>query len=225
MRYILVLTSSFAIASCLFGATADQVLSRMDAGAAKFQGLSADVSRITYTKVIDDKSSESGKILLKKQGPKDLQVLIDLVKPDAKTISFRGRRAEIFLPNIKTVQEYDLGKQGGLVDQFLLVGFGTTGRELKSNYSVKYAGQETIAGQSAHKLELTPIGEQLKERLRKLELWITETGEYPVQQMFTLPSGDYYLFTYSGVKVNPPLNDETLRLKLPKGVKREKMQK
>ena len=40
------------------------------------------------------------------------------------------------------------------MDQFLLVGFGTTGQELKANYSMKYVGEETISGQKAWKLEL-----------------------------------------------------------------------
>ena len=38
----------------------------------------------------------------------------------------------------------------------LLVGFGTTGKDLKSNYDVKYSGDETINGQRVQKLELTP---------------------------------------------------------------------
>ena len=31
------------------------------------------------------------------------------------------------------------------------------------------------------------------------------TARYPVQQKFIQPSGDYYLFTYRDVKVNPQL--------------------
>src|SRR3712207_8497622 len=55
-------------------------------------------------------------IMLKKQGPKDLQVLIDFTRPDAKSVAFRGRKAEVFYPKLKTVQEYDLGKQKGLME-------------------------------------------------------------------------------------------------------------
>ena len=42
-----------------------------------------------------------------------------------------------------------MGKRTDLMDQFLLVGFGTSGKELKSNYTVKYVGDETVAGQKA----------------------------------------------------------------------------
>ena len=51
-----------------------------------------------------------------------------------------------------------------------------------------------------------------------------DSGAYPVQQKLIQPSGDYYLFTYSGVKLNPQLTDEALKLKLPKGVKRQRAQ-
>lgn len=221
--YYLPLFFVLAVASPGAVSTED-VLGQMDQGAGKFTGLAADLTKVTYTKVIDEKTTESGTILLKKQGPKELLVLIDFVKPDAKTVSFRGRKAEFFFPKLNTVQEYDVGKQRGLVDQFLLVGFGTTGKELKANYEVKYTGDETVSGQRAHKLELTPTSPQIKEKLRKLELWLADSGAYPVQQKFIQPSGDYYLFTYSDVKLNPQLTDEALRLKLPKGVKRERAQ-
>ncbi len=202
----------------------EDILGRLDQSAPKFTGLSADLTRVTYTKVIDEKSTENGSILLKRQGPRDLQMLIDITKPDAKTVAFQGKKAEVYYPKLKTVQEYDIGKHKGLVDQFLLVGFGTTGKDLKSNYDIKYVGEETIGGQRAQKLELTPRSAQIKDRLRMLELWIAESGAYPVQQKLIQPSGDYYLFTYSGVKLNPQLTDAALRLNLPKGVKRERVQ-
>src|SRR4051812_24947405 len=121
-----------------FGATSQDVLAKLDQSAPKFNSMTANLSRLTYTKVIDDKSLEEGKISLKKAGPRDIMVLIEFVKPDTRTVSFRGRKAEILYPKLKTVQEIDLGKRTDLIDQFLLVGFGTSGQELQSNYSVKY---------------------------------------------------------------------------------------
>ena len=214
-----------AIPLAAFGTTTEDVLSKLDQSGPKFSSMTADLTRLTYTKVIDDKTTEQGRISLKKNGPKDLQVLIDFTKPDPRKVSFGGRKAEILYPKLRTVQEYDLGKQTDLVDQFLLVGFGTTGRDLKSNYSVKYLGDETVAGQKAHKLELTPSASARREKLQKMELWIAENGAHPVQQRFIQPSGDYYLFTYENVKLNPTLGDDAFRMQVPKGFKREFPQK
>jgi outer membrane lipoprotein-sorting protein len=104
------------------------------------------------------------------------------------------------------------------------VGFGS-GKDLKAAYAIKYVGEETIGGQKAHRLELTPSTPEIKEKLRRVELWMSENGNYPVQQRFVEPSGNYYMATYSNVKLNPSLTDDALRLKLPKGVKREHPQK
>ena len=133
-------------------------------------------------------------------------------------------KAEIYYPKMKTVQEYNLSKYSALVDQFLLVGFGTSGKELSSNYDIKAVGEEPIAGVPATHLELTPKTEARREKLKTLDLWISEEG-YPVQQKFLQPSGDYTSFTYTNVKLNAPLAEDALKLKVPKGVKREFPQK
>jgi outer membrane lipoprotein-sorting protein len=203
----------------------DTVLAKMDEAAPKFAGMFADLTRVSYTKVIDDKAVESGTILLRKQGPRSMQVLIDFKKPDPKMVAFGGSKAEIYYPKLEVVQEYDLGKRSDLVEQFTLAGFGTTGKELKANYEVRYVGEETVAGQKAHRLELVPLSKSRKENYEKLELWVAENGAYPVQQKLIRPSGDYELFTYSNVKLNPSIGDDALKLKLPKGVKREHPQK
>ena len=210
-----------ALPVACFGVGAEDVLAKLDQSAGKFNSMTATLTRLTYTKVIDDKSIEQGHIALKKVTPRDIQVLINFEKPDPRTVSFRGRKAEILYPKLKTVQEIDLGKRTDLIDQFLLVGFGTSGQELQSNYTVKYVGDEAVGGQKAHRMQLTPK----KDKVQPMELWIAENGGYPVQQKFVQPSGDYYLFTYQDVKLNPQLGNEAFTMKVPKGFKREFPQK
>lgn len=222
MRHSSVFALILATGVCT-AATAEDILQKLDQTAPKFTGMKASLSRTTYTKVLDEKSVETGSMALRKT-PKDLQVLINLVKPDEKVVAFRGRKAEVYFPKLKTVQEWDLGKHGNLIDQFLLVGFGS-GRDLRASYGIKYAGEETVGGQKTHHLELTPTVASVKDKLRRVDLWIADSGSYPVQQKFLQPSGDYYLVTYSDVRLNPALSEDALKLKLPKGVKREHPQK
>lgn len=92
---ILVFCSSVAPA-----ATAEEVLAKMNAAAPKFSSMTANIQRVTYTKVLDEKTTESGTIRIRKQG-KDLQVFMEVLKPDPKLVAFRGRKAEIFLPRLK----------------------------------------------------------------------------------------------------------------------------
>ena len=163
-------------------------------------------------------------MLLKRQKPQGLQALITFTKPDPRTVAFSGTKAELYYPKLKTVQEYNLSKYSDILDQFLLVGFGTSGKDLAANYDIKLGEEETVSGVSATRLDLTPKTEARKEKLKLLQLWITDGG-YPVQQKFLQPSGDFTVFTYGDVKLNPPLADDALKLKVPTGTNRETPQK
>src|SRR2546425_995606 len=87
------------------GGGLQDVMSRMDSAAPKFSGMSAKLEKVDYTKVIDDKSIESGTILVRRPKPHELQVKIEIVKPDQRFIALHGQKAELYYPKIKTVQE------------------------------------------------------------------------------------------------------------------------
>ncbi|HET8550645.1 MAG TPA: outer membrane lipoprotein carrier protein LolA [Bryobacteraceae bacterium] len=205
--------------------TVQDVLAQMDQSAAGFKGMSANLRSLKHTHVIDDNSEESGSVLLRKTAPHSIQVLVNFTKPDERTVAFGGKRAEIYYPKLKTVQEYNLAQHSALIHQFMALGFGASGRELAASYDVKLAGEETVAGGKAVKLELTPKTAAAREKLKRVELWMAEGGAYPVQQKFLQPSGDYTTFTYTDVKLNPAVGADALKLRLPKGVKRETPQK
>jgi len=104
------------------------------------------------------------------------------------------------------------------LDQFLLIGFGTSGKELAAAYNMSVLESETVDGQKTMRLELVPKSPDVLKHLKKLEIWLAENG-YPVQQKFYLPGGDYKLVTYTNVKMNVLLSDSDLKLKVPKDVK------
>ncbi len=214
-----------ALPALVLAATLSQILQTMDESAAAFRSMSAKVRRVAHTAVINEDSVDAGTMYLKRPRPHDLRMLVDLTEPDPKSVAYQGRKVEIFFPKIQTVQEYDLGKSKDLVEQYLLLGFGSSGKELSAAYDIRALGEETVAGQKATRLELIPKSKQVLEHLNKVELWISDSGGYPVQQKLYMPGGDYTLITYTDIKVNPDLPDGALRLKLPKNVKREFPQK
>ena len=196
---------------------------RMDAAAKNFQSMTARVTYLNHTDVLDDNSTETGTVTMKKVQAGDVQGRIDFELPDKKTVTIEARRVQIYLPKIKTVQIFDLGKHGEKLDQFIMIGFGTSGKQLATDYTMKVLGNDTVKGPQpvqAIKLELTPNTAEAREYLKKLELWIPVTGDpYPIQEKISQPSGDYRLVNYSGMKINPPLKADALELKLPPGVK------
>jgi outer membrane lipoprotein-sorting protein len=202
----------------------DAVLVRIDQFAASFRGMSAHMRRLSHTAVINEDNEDSGTILLKLPRPHDLRMLVDLTQPDQRTIAFQDHKLEVYYPKIQTVQQFDVGKSRELVEQFFLIGFGTTRADLESAHDIRLLGTETIEGQKTDRLELIPKSKEVLQHLLKFELWIS-SGGYPMQQKFYQPGGDYMLVTYSDIKINPPLPDSALKLHLPKNVKREYPQK
>jgi len=195
------------------------VLERMDRTGASFKAFSADLRSVAHTSVIDEDDVSTGTILVKRAS-RGMDMLMELTTPDRKSIAIHGQRAEIYYPKMKTVEEYDISRYRALLDQFLLIGFGTSGKELAQAYTMKVLGTDQLGEVKATRLELVPKSPDVLKNLKKLELWIPESGDYPVQQKFYLAAGDYKLATYTNVKKNPPLTDSDLKLRVPRDAKR-----
>lgn len=202
----------------------EAVLDRIDKAGAAFRSMSARVHRVSHTAVINEDNVDSGTMLVKRPKARDMRMLVDLTQPDPKTVAFQGRKLEVYYPKIHTVQEFDVGKSRELLDQFFLIGFGTSRADLEKAYDIRLLGPEALEGQKTERLELVPKSKEVLQHLNKFELWISGDG-YPVQQKFYLPGGDYMLVTYADMKINPDLPDSALKLHLPKDVKREFPQK
>ena len=204
-------------------ATLEQVLATMDKTGPEFHDLSASLKRTDYAPVLKETEEAQGLIRMKRAGPGDVRLLVEFTEPNPRTIAFEKSKAEFYYPKMQTVQEWNLGKSRSLVDQFLLLGFGSTGGALKGSYSVRLLGEQQISGEPTTRIELVPLAAAVLEQMKKAELWIAAEG-YPLQQKIYTSSSEY-TFTYSNVKINTNLPDSALKLQLPKGVKREYPQK
>ena len=225
------LPAAFAIAVTLglgappAGPPLEAALDKLDEANAAFKTVSATIRRVSHTAVINEDNVDTGTMLIKRPKPHDMRLLVNLTQPDPKTVALQGRKAEIFYPKLATVQEFDVGQSRALLDQFFMLGFGTSRRDLLAANSVRMLGEETLGGEKTYDLELIPKSKDVLQHLHKFQLWISQANGYPIQQKFFLPGGDYMLVTYSDLKINPDLPDSALKLHLPKGVKREYPQK
>lgn len=205
-------------------ASEKEILSRMDAAAPGFKGMTADITRVKFTSILNDRSEEFGSMSILRSG-KSLRAKIVIEKPNARAVAFEGEQVEVFYPKINTVQVFDIGKNRGLIDQFLLLGFGGSGKELARSYQVKSMGQEKVNGVNATRLVLTPKTAKVRESMKSVEIWVPDGEAYPIRQKFVEPSDDFTEVTYRAIKVNPGLTPASLKLDLPAGVKREYPQK
>jgi outer membrane lipoprotein-sorting protein len=158
---------------------------------------------------------------MQREKDKSTRALIEFTgDSDARVIFFAGNRIRMYFPKLKLYQDYDVGKSSDVLNQYLLLGFGSSGSELAENYEIIDAGVETIAGKETTKLELMPKSAKVKETLAKVDVWIPQGTAYPVQQQFFKPSGDYFTMQYSNIQLNPPVKG-SLEFKLPKGATKQ----
>lgn len=188
--------------------TLDNVLKQMDAQAADFRSLTADMERTKVTVVVNDKSVESGRIFVRR----DDKMRIEVTQPDARTILRDGDNFYIYNPKIHRVEEYNLGKKKSVVDQFLLLGFGTSGSSLKESYTVSLQGEETLDNRKVLRLDLLPKTEEVRKQLSKIQLWLDESTWLPVQQQFfETGSGDYFIIRYRNINRNVRIPDNDFK--------------
>jgi outer membrane lipoprotein-sorting protein len=194
-------------------ATTGAVLAMMDKSAADFRSLTADLEHTKYTDVVKDTSTEEGHIFVRR----DQKMRIDITKPDPRTILRVGDSLYVYTPKIKRVEEYDLGKNRLMVDQYVLLGFGTKSQNILKSYDVDLTEEEEIDHRKAFVLELTPKSEDIRKQITKIQMWIDESSWLPLQQkFFEAGSGDYFLFHYTNLMKNLKISDSKFKPDWPK---------
>jgi outer membrane lipoprotein-sorting protein len=199
--------------------TTAQVLEMMDRSAKEFRSLTADIENIKYTAVVNDKSTETGQIWVRH----DQKMRIDFTKPEPRTILRTGDSLFIYNPKIQRVDEYDLGKNRSMVDQYVRLGFGTKSEDLKKSYLVTIAGEEELDHKKTVVVELTPKSDQIRSQISRIDMWIDEASWLPLQQKFyETGSNDYILFHYTNLLENLKISDSKFKQDWPKGTLRDK---
>jgi outer membrane lipoprotein-sorting protein len=197
------------------------ILTRMDEASPTFKAMTADVQTTTFTKVIDDTTVQSGKLTMQRLKGKGTRAILDFSgEKDSRVIYLFNNTVRFYYPKLKLYQDIDVGKSSDVLNQFLLLGFGSSGKELMDNYQITSGGNETIAGRESTKLSLEPKSANAKETLIKVDVWIPKGEAYPIQQQFFKPSGNYVTVLYSNLRFNPAIKG-TLEFKLPAGTKKQ----
>jgi outer membrane lipoprotein-sorting protein len=193
--------------------TTESVLNRIDKAASDFHSLTADIEQLKYTDVVKDTSTETGQIFVRR----DQKMRIDLTKPDPRTILRTSDSLFIYTPKINRVEEYNLGKNRAIVDQYMRLGFGTKSQDLQKSYDVKFVGEEEIDHHKTVLLELTPKSDEIRKQITKIQMWVDQSSWLPIQQkFFEAGGGDYFLVKYSSMVKNLKIPDSKFKPDWPK---------
>ena len=198
--------------------TLEAVLRGMDQAAARFTSVVGNLEYTKVTIIVNDHSTERGKIYFEKAKGKT-RVMLAFQEPAEKYVLFQGSKVSLYRPKIAEVEEYDVGQRKALVEQFLLLGFGTAGSELEKSYRVTWRGEESLDGQRVAHLELIPKAASVTAQLKQIELWLSTVDWQPVQQKFWEPSGDYLIARYRDLKQNAKISGKSFQLPIRGKVK------
>lgn len=198
--------------------TVGSVLRELDDESSTFASLTADIERTKVTVVVNVKSTETGAIFVR--GDK---MRLDIKDPSPRTIIRAGDTIYVYTPGLNRVEEYNLGKHRELVDQFLLLGFGTSGHEMEKGFLVTLLGERTLEHQKTLLLELTPKSKEVRNQISKIHLWLDESSWLPVQQeFFETGTEDYFTIRYTNAVRNAAIPDSRFRPRWPKGTQKVK---
>jgi outer membrane lipoprotein-sorting protein len=201
------------------GDALDRVLRRMDQTAADFHAAEADFVWTTYNSVAQsDVGTDKGKIYFRRSS-KEIEMKAEVVPPSAKQILFADGRVKVYYPGTNEIQVYDTSAHRQEVEAFLVLGFGSSGSDLKKTFVVNYAGQEKIGDAQTDKLELVPAAVSVKQQFPKIDLWIDPQRGVSLRQQLFEQDGDYRTADYSNIKLNVKLPGDAFKLKTSGGAK------
>jgi outer membrane lipoprotein-sorting protein len=216
---------AFACLACTLSlahaATLDEVLNRMDQSAKDFKSFAARIKRTEYEKFLDDSTDTFGVVRMQRNKGE----LIGVIEDDGGKVNFfEGRTATVYAPKANSADIIDLGKQANLVQQMILLGFGTRRADLEKNYTVTLGGVDTVGTEHTTRIELTPKSKDEKDMVARIQLWIPDGQGYPIQEKILLPSKSYKEVLYSDMKLPAPPNT-SFKLVMPADVHKNYPQK
>jgi outer membrane lipoprotein-sorting protein len=193
----------------------DQVFAKMDEVAKVFRSVECNLERTKVTVLVDDRLVASGKLYYARAG-KEPRLKVEIGKPPQQILLIDKGNVQLYTPKINEVQEASLGGHANAEEQFMALGFGQSSQDLKKNYKVSLAGEETIEGKKTAILDLTPPAPMAG--IKAVRMWMDEQKGIAVQLKATETSGDYAIYKYSNFKMNAGLPDSVFELKMPKDV-------
>jgi len=194
-----------------------EILKRMEAHRSNLTSLQASVTMSKFDKVVDETDNYEGSVAYLPLKGKDPLIRIDWTKPAAETFAVAGGKYVIFRPRLKqaivgkTKEAKGSGKAGGALSFMNM-----SKDELKTNYTIKYLGQENISGSiPTWHLQLTP---KTAASYNSAELWVDGNG-MPLQAKVFEKNGDATTVLLSGLQKNVTFNASRFKVDLPKGTK------
>lgn len=203
-------------------AALDAVLKKMDAVATTFRTAQANFDWQTYQRAIDEIIDFEKGVIYYRRANQQIEMMAEVkqagtsessLKPEPKFVLVSNGKIRLYEPKLDRITEIDLGKNQSDFESYLSLGFGGSGQDLRKNFDVSYAGQQTVDGVKTAELHLAPKSEKVRNTYKEIDLWIDLDRGISVQQKLIQPQGDYRLAKYTDIKLNEKISEDVFKLK------------
>jgi outer membrane lipoprotein-sorting protein len=191
---------------------ATKVLAQMDAASTKFQSTQADFRWDVLQSVVNEHDVQSGNIYFERHGA-STSMAAYIKQPADKAVFYDGSTLTLLQPEIKQETLFSAGSNRGRYESFLTLGFGGSGKDLESNWTVSCQGMEPIDGTQTAKLDLKPKQQSVANMFTHVTVWIDPTRSLGLKQIFYEPSGDNRTATYTSIKYNTKISADLFKPK------------
>lgn len=219
---LVVVAGSLAAGSAAMAqdASLQKVLSQMDAAAAKFQDAQADFSADIYTAVVQDHQLQKGTSAFRRaNGAMEVMMHIagDGSSSGERYILYKNGELDLYEPALKQETVIAAGANRAQVDSMMATGFGASGKDLTTAWTVTFQGMETVGGKQTARLDLVPKQENVRNNVSHATIWVDLSRDVSLKQIFYQPSGDSKTVTYSNIRYNTHLPASLFTLHVPRG--------
>ena len=196
----------------------DSVLRHMEESAGNFQSFTADITKKTYTAVLEEfDTPERGKFYYKRAADGSALIREEITDPAEKITTIKGDEALIYQPKTKSASSYTLGKHKDKAE-YVALGIGQSPTDLRKTFNISYRGSETVNGALCSVLELKPKDPAVASIFSSITVWIDDATGVSKQMKMEEPFEDYVLVTFSNEKLNKKIDNSKFEQKLAQDV-------
>ena len=191
----------------------DDVMAKLDKTAASFRSAEAKFSWTTFNSVVNESEKpQTGKIYFERNRD-ETRMAAYMDPPDDERVVFSGGKIQIYKVKTAQLDIYDSGTHREEFQAFLVLGFGSSGEDIRKAFDVSYGGEEKIDGVDTARLQLVPKSDDIKGKFSQIILWIDLQNGISIQQKLIAPNDDYRLANYSDIKLNQKIPDKLFKLR------------
>lgn len=101
-------------------------------------------------------------------------------------------------------------------ESWFMLGFGASGKDLESKWTIKYLGSEMLTGKKTEKLEMIAKDPTVRKNIPKVTIWVDPETGVSLKQLFDQGPGQYRVSVYFNIKLNQSLPSDAFTFKTTK---------